>query len=287
MTALELDGRALAARIRDHVGERAAAFEARHGRRPTLVSVLVGHDPASVWYARLKGRAAEKTGLEFRLVELDASEGTEGICSAVSDLCADSDVDGVIVELPLPSGLDAARVQDSIDPLRDVDGASLESQGRLFAGLDGPRPATAVAVMSLLDAAEVELKGMRAVVVGRSTIVGKPAALMLLERHATVTVAHSRTRDLPAVTRQGDVVVVAVGVPQLVTADYISPGAVVIDVGTNPVGEGDDQRIVGDVDYAAVSEVAGAITPVPGGVGPVTVAEILRSTLDLAEAREG
>jgi methylenetetrahydrofolate dehydrogenase (NADP+)/methenyltetrahydrofolate cyclohydrolase len=286
MSAQRLDGRALAREIRAEVAQRAEAFTARAGRPPTLVSLLVGDDDASLSYARSKARQAAKIGIDFRLERMAASDGTARIVNRIEALCASPDVDALIVEMPLPRGIDVAAVQDAIDPRRDADGVSPDSLGRLAAQLPGPRPATPLAVMALLDAAEVDLSGKRAVVVGRSKTVGLPAALMLLARHATVTIVHSRTPDLTQRAREADVLVVATGRPGLIGPEAVGPGATVIDVGTNWVSEPSldaGGRLVGDVDPAA-AEVAGLMSPVPGGVGPVTTAVLLRTTLSLAEA---
>ena len=287
MSALPLDGRSLAKTIRAEVADRAAAFAAASGRAPVLVSLLVGDDAASLSYARSKARQAEKVGIAFRLQQLPAKATTEEVVSAVEALCAAQEVDALIIEMPLPKGVDVAAVQDAIDPARDADGVSPDSLGRLAATLPGPRPATPQAVMALLDAAETPLEGARAVVVGRSKTVGLPAALLLLARNATVTVVHSRTRALAEITREAEVLVAAVGRPGLITADAVGAGATVVDVGTNWVADPSAKaggRLVGDVD-PEVATVAGALSPVPGGVGPVTTAILLRTTLELAEAR--
>ncbi len=287
MTAQILDGRSLAAQMRAEVTERAAAFVADQGRPPCLAAVLVGEDAASVAYANAKGRAATKCGLAFRLERLPAEAGTAAILAHIQSLNADPDVDAILVEMPLPAGCDRLQIEAAIDPDRDADGVTPHNQGRLLAGSPGPRPATAMAAMALLAASGRPIAGAEAVVVGRSVVVGKPLALLLLAQHATVTIAHTRTRDLPAVTRRADILVAAAGVAGLVTGQHVRPGAVVIDVGTNQVGAGDTARLVGDVDFEAVATVAGAITPVPGGVGPVTTAVLLGSAVALAEGRAG
>lgn len=286
MSARVLDGRVVATAIRDEVSARVASFAARTGRAPLLVAVLVGDDPANLAYARAKGRAAERVGLRFKCTSLPAEVGTSGVAAEIRRLSGDPAVDGILVEMPMPAGLDPFAIQAAIDPARDVDGVTPDSLGRLVAGARGPRPATPLAVMALLEAGGTPIAGARATVIGRSAVVGKPVALLLLAAHATVTIAHSRTRDLAAVTRAADILVSAAGAPGLITPDHVRPGAVVIDVGTSVVGEGEQERLVGDVDYDAVAALAGAITPVPGGVGPVTTAIVLRTTLDLAEARE-
>ena len=282
MSARGLDGRARADEIGVAVGARAAAFEATTGRRPLLADVLVGDDPAGAAYARAKGRAAERRGVAYRLVHLPGGSDTAAVVGILTTLCADPAVDGILVAHPLPAACDEATVRAAIDPARDVDGVTPGSRARLLDGRPGPRPATALAVLDLLTAGDTALVGARAVVIGRSPVVGMPAALLLVASHATVTIAHSRTRDLAAVTRVADVIVAAAGVPGLLGPDHVRPGAVVIDVGTNVVAGPDGERIV---DFERVVEVAGVITPVPGGVGPVTTAIVLRTTLELAEAR--
>ncbi len=289
MSARLLDGRALAREIRSEVTNRAAQFKQRAGRRPVLVSLLVGDDEASLSYARSKARQAEKVGIDFRLERLAAGVDTDAVVAAIGGLCVARAVDALIVEMPLPPGIEVAAVLDAIDPRRDADGVSPDSLGRLAAQLPGPRPATPVAVMAMLQAAGTSLSGVNAVVVGRSKTVGLPAALLLLGQHASVTVVHSRTADPAAHTRRAEVLVVAAGRPGLITPEAVRPGATVIDVGTNWVAD-DAQtsggRLVGDVD-PAVAEVAGAMSPVPGGVGPVTTAVLLRTAVALAEARFG
>jgi methylenetetrahydrofolate dehydrogenase (NADP+)/methenyltetrahydrofolate cyclohydrolase len=286
VSARVLAGRELAAGIRAEVAVRAADLTARLGRAPGLVAVLVGDDPANASYAQAKGKAARQCGVDFRLVSLGEAAGTAAAVAEVRALAADPAVDAILVELPLPAGYDRLAIEDAIDPARDADGVTSTSQGHLLAGAPGPRPATALAVMALVAASGVELAGREAVVVGRSVVVGKPVAMLLLAANATVTVAHSRTRDLVAVTRRAEVLIGATGVPGLLTAEHVRPGAVVIDVGTTWVEDGAGGRLVGDVrDDEALRAVAGAVTPVPGGVGPVTTALLLRNVLDLAEAR--
>jgi len=285
MTAQTLDGRPLAAQVRADVSARAAAFAALTGRLPGLAAVLVGDDPANVAYAGAKGRAAEKCGVAYRLVTVPVAAGTAAAVAAVQQLGEDPTVDGILGEMPLPPGFARLPIEAAIPPDRDADGVHPLNQGRLLAGTPGPRPATALAVMALARHAGRALAGAEAVVVGRSVVVGKPVALLLLAEHATVTVCHTRTRDLATVTRRAELLVAAAGVPGLVTAQHIQPGAVVIDVGTHVVGAGDAARMVGDVDFAGAAAVAGAITPVPGGVGPLTAALLLANVLTLAEAR--
>ncbi|MFQ5459881.1 MAG: bifunctional 5,10-methylenetetrahydrofolate dehydrogenase/5,10-methenyltetrahydrofolate cyclohydrolase, partial [Anaerolineae bacterium] len=248
---------------------------------PALAAMLVGDDPANVAYARMKARWADKAGIGFHCFALAADAGTEAVCQRIAALNADPDIDGVLVEMPLPDGYDAEAVRAAISPQRDVEGVTATSLGCLVAGAHGPRPATALAIMALLDEAGTPLEGKRATVVGRSVVVGKPTALLLLARHATVTIAHSRTRDLAAVTREADVLVTATGVPDLIRREHVKPGAVVIDAGTTPVGDGDSARLAGDTAFEEVVAVASAITPVPGGVGPVTTALLLANAVAL------
>lgn len=285
MTAEILDGRALAKEIRADVAERASAFASAAGRPVGMATFLVGDDEASASYARTKKRAAERAGIAFEIVHRSAETRTEELLDALRARRDDEAVDGLMVEMPLPAGCDVAAVQAAVAPEKDVDGVHPASLGRLLSGHPSVVPATPRAVMALLDRAETPLEGANALVLGRSKTVGLPAALLLLARNATVTVAHSRTRALPALARRADVLVVAVGVPGLLKADMVKPGATVIDVGTNWVEDEAGGRLVGDVDFDAVAEVAGVLTPVPGGVGPVTTATVLRTAVELAEAR--
>jgi methylenetetrahydrofolate dehydrogenase (NADP+) / methenyltetrahydrofolate cyclohydrolase len=277
MTQL-LEGKKSAAAIRDETA--AIARELREsGIVPTLALVLATADESAHWYSRAITRAAEKVGVDVRLERLpdDASPDTVG--STLRQLSGDSSVHGIILQVPLPPGVDGVQAAAHIAPEKDVDGANPVSLGRLTAGLPAFAPATAAAVMRLLDDHGVELSGRRAVVVGRSLVVGKPAAMLLLARNATVTICHSRTRDLAAITGEADVLVAAVGRPRMLGAEHVMPGAVVIDVGTTPDENGE---LVGDVDTEAVMGRAGAVTPVPGGVGPVTTALLLRNTVSAA-----
>ncbi|MEV4073734.1 bifunctional 5,10-methylenetetrahydrofolate dehydrogenase/5,10-methenyltetrahydrofolate cyclohydrolase [Nonomuraea fuscirosea] len=263
-----LTGRDLAAAIRTQTQAEAAS-----GPQPRLAVVVATADEASLWYVRSIAKAAAAVGIDCDLVDLGPQATPERIGETLARLSADAGVHGVMLQTPLPAGASAQELAAAIDPRKDVDGANPLSLGRLAAGLPAFPPATAAAVMALLDHHGVELTGRRAVVVGRSTVVGKPLAHLLLDRHATVTVCHSRTRDLASVTAQAEVLVAAAGRAGLIGAGHVAPGAVVIDVGTNPT---DDGGLTGDVDFAAVAEVAGALTPVPGGVGPVTTALLLR-----------
>jgi methylenetetrahydrofolate dehydrogenase (NADP+)/methenyltetrahydrofolate cyclohydrolase len=278
-----IDGKAVAATVRDEVSVEAAEFRARHGRAPGLAVVLVGDDPASATYVRNKRKACGDCGIESIGHELPATTSQADLLALVHELNARPDVDGILVQLPLPKGLDAAAVVNALDPDKDVDGLHPISQGRLVSGMPGLRPCTPLGVMRLLDTAGADLKGARAVVVGRSNLVGKPVAFLLLERHATLTICHSRTRDLANEVRHADVVVAAIGQARFIQGDWIKPGAIVIDVGTN---RGADGKLVGDVDFAAARERAAHITPVPGGVGPMTIAMLLKNTVAAARARE-
>lgn len=290
MSATLLDGRDLARAIRADVRDRAQAVARAIGRPPGIGVLLVSDDPAVLAYARSKEKAAAVVGLAHVRERLPAAASTAEVLAALATLQGDAAIDGVIVELPLPRAVDGARVLAAIDPGKDADGAHPLSLGQLAAGLPGARPATPAAVMALLAAAGTPLDGAHAVVVGRSRSVGLPVALLLLAQNATVSVAHSRTRDLATLTRTADVLVVAAGKPELVGAEAVKPGATVIDVGTNWVAEPrpddpDAGRLVGDVAFEAVCRVAGALTPVPKGVGPVTTAMLLSSVVALAEAR--
>jgi len=277
-----IDGKAVAAAVRDEVRVEAAAFRAAHGRGPGLATVLVGDDPASATYVRNKRKACADCGIESIGHELPANMSQAALLAVVAELNARRDVDGILVQLPLPSGLDAGAVVEAIDPAKDADGLHPANQGRLVAGLPGPRPCTPLGILRLLDSAGTDLKGARAVVVGRSNLVGKPVALLLLERHATVTICHSRTRDLAGEVGRADVLVAAIGQPRFVQGAWIKPGATVIDVGTNRLADG---KLVGDVDFAAACERAAAITAVPGGVGPMTIAMLLKNTVAAARLR--
>ncbi len=280
MTARILDGKAVAAALREDVRARAANL----AYRPGLAVVLVGEDPASSVYVKSKDKAARDAGLEARTIRLPATTKQAELMRVVLDLNADDSVDGILVQLPLPAGLEARPVLEAIDPAKDVDGFHPVNVGRLHEGLAVLQPCTPRGCMKLLAHAGVDLNGARAIVLGRSAIVGKPVAAMLLAQNATVTIAHSRTRDLPGECRRADVVVAAVGRAEMVRGDWISPGAVVIDVGINRLADG---RLVGDVAYAECLAHAEAITPVPGGVGPMTIACLLENTLLAALARRG
>ena len=276
MTATLMDGKALAARMREDIVREVAGFPRSIG----LATVLVGDDPASDVYIRSKHRATLEVGMEARDLRLPAETTEAELLRLVAELNADEAIDGILVQLPLPEQIDEGRVIRAVDPLKDVDGFHPVNAGLLLAGTPAHVPGTPLGILALLDEYNVELKGANAVVIGRSDIVGKPVALLLLHRHATVTICHSRTRDLAAETARADVVVAAVGVPGIVTAAMVRDGAAVVDVGITRTEAG----LVGDVDPAA-AERAGLLTPVPGGVGPMTIAMLLRSTVRAARYR--
>lgn len=282
MTARTIDGKAFAATLRARVGDAAADFTARAGRKPGLAVVLVGEDPASSVYVRSKGKATLAAGMESFEHRLPADTGEDALIALVDRLNADDAVDGILVQLPLPRHIDERAVLTRIDPDKDVDGFHPVNAGRLATGIDGLVPCTPLGCVMLLKDIHPNLSGMEAVVIGRSNIVGKPMAALLLKESATVTTVHSRTRDVAAHVRGADIVVAAVGIPAFVKADWVKPGATVIDVGINRTDDG----LVGDVD-PAVAEVAGALTPVPGGVGPMTIAVLMRNTLVAACRRAG
>jgi methylenetetrahydrofolate dehydrogenase (NADP+)/methenyltetrahydrofolate cyclohydrolase len=278
MAATIVDGRAIAAEVRAQVARDVAAFTAETGVVPGLATVLVGEDPGSAVYVGMKRRACAQAGIADLHHHLPADASAEQVAELLLALDADPACTGILLQRPLPDGLDDAALSALIDPDKDVDGLTPVSAGRLTQGAPGLRPCTPVGVIELLDRHEVALAGAEAVVVGRSDLVGKPVAQLLLQRNATVTICHSRTRDLASVCARADVLVAAVGVPRLIGADAVKPGAAVIDVGVNRLPEG----LVGDVDFDGVRAVAGLLTPVPGGVGPMTIAMLLRNTLAAA-----
>ena len=273
-----IDGKAVAADLRGRVAEAVAALPGR-GIVPGLATVLVGDDPASRVYVRNKIRMCAEAGIRSIEHAPDADITETALLDLVGALNADPEVDGILVQLPLPAGIDSARVTESIDPLKDVDGFHTTNAGRLSVGLDAMVPCTPAGCMILLRTVHPDPKGLRAVVVGRSNIVGKPVAQLLLAAHCTVTIAHSRTVDLDRRCREADILIAAVGRPRMIKGDWIGPGATVIDVGINRV-EGPDGKgvLVGDVEFETAKDIAGAITPVPGGVGPMTIACLLRNT---------
>jgi len=289
MSARILDGKALSETVRAEVRAGVDAFRAKHVRAPQLDVVLVGDDPASVIYTRNKERASEEVGMHGKLHALPASTSEERLCALIRRLNDDPMVDGILVQLPLPEHIDANRVLDLVDYRKDVDGFHPLNAGLLFLGRPGGLVAcTPVGCMRLLALAGAKLEGARALMVGRSNIVGKPMAQLLLASDATVTIADSFTRDLPDLCREAEVLVVAVGVPGLIRGDWIRPGATIIDVGINRVTLPDGKtKIVGDVAFEEVIGIASAITPVPGGVGPMTIAMLLSNTLEAARRRAG
>jgi methylenetetrahydrofolate dehydrogenase (NADP+)/methenyltetrahydrofolate cyclohydrolase len=306
VAAIRLDGQAVAKAIRGEVAEEVAALRRETGTTPRLAAVLVGDDPASRVYVRNKITACHEAGLRSEEVLLPAGSAQEQVLRAVRALNADPDVDGILVQLPLPRGLDRLPVLVEIDPAKDVDGLHPLNAGRLALRLEGLVPCTPAGVVELLDRSGLPIAGQRAVIVGRSEIVGRPLALLLLHRDATVTVCHSRTPDLPSVTRQADLLVAAIGRPAFIRAAHIRPGATVIDVGINRLDDperaaaifgADSERarrahargfvLVGDVHPVEAAAVAGHLTPVPGGIGPLTIACLLRNTLRAARARRG
>ena len=279
-----IDGKAIAAELRADVARRTAALTAAHGIVPGLATVLVGDDPASAVYVRGKVRQADEVGIRGVTLTLPEATTEAELVARVQALDDDPETHGILIQLPLPGHIDADAVIDAIDPDKDVDGFHAINAGRLTIGQPGFVPCTPVGCMLLIDSALDDLTGLDAVVVGRSNIVGKPLAQLLLRRHCTVTVAHSRTRNLAEVCRRADILVAAVGRPHMIEGGWIKPGAVVIDVGINrlPGAEEGKTRLIGDVDFEAARHVAGAITPVPGGVGPMTIACLLRNTLEAA-----
>ena len=282
MTAQLISGTALSEKIRATVGERARALAAR-GCKPGLAVVLVGDDPASAMYVRNKVEACHAHGLHSVLEKYDASLTEADLLARVAALNADPAIHGILVQMPLPKHIDPGKVIAAIDTRKDVDGFSVLSAGELASGLPGLRPCTPYGCMKLIESTGQPIRGKHAVVIGRSNTVGKPMALLLLQAHATVTICHSATPDLATHTRQADIVVAAVGRRNTLTAEMVKPGAIVIDVGMNRNETG---KLCGDVDFAGVSQVAGWLTPVPGGVGPMTITMLLVNTLEAAEALE-
>ena len=284
MTATIVDGKAVAAELRAELATQVTEMTTAGSPPPSLAVVLCGDDPASAIYVRNKGRAAERAGVRFTLHRPPAESTTEELVALVRSLDSDETVDGILVQLPLPSQIDPDAVMACISPEKDADGFHPYNFGRLAEGHPGVvAPGTPLGCMELLRRSGVTLRGSRAVVVGRSAIVGRPLALMLTNADATVTICHSRTRDLASVCHEADILVAAIGRPRMIDAAYVKPGAFVIDVGTTP----QDGVVVGDVDRDSVEPVAGWLTPVPGGVGPMTIAMLLRNTLALARARRG
>ncbi|MDN5352816.1 MAG: methylenetetrahydrofolate dehydrogenase / methenyltetrahydrofolate cyclohydrolase [Clostridiales bacterium] len=269
-----IDGRAIAKQIKERIREEKVGT-------PTVVAVILGENPASESYLRMLEKTCESTGFGYRRVDLDSETTEETLIKEIQALNASASVDGILIQMPLPKHIDEKKVLMAVDPMKDVDGFNPINAGRLFKGEKAIPPCTPLAVMTILEASGIDVAGKHVVIIGRSNIVGKPLAIMMLQKNATVTICHSKTVDLKRHTLSADIVVAAVGVPEFLKADMICEGAVVIDVGTNEV----DGKLVGDVDFAAVSEKASAITPVPGGVGPVTNAVLLRNVL--TRQREG
>jgi methylenetetrahydrofolate dehydrogenase (NADP+) / methenyltetrahydrofolate cyclohydrolase len=286
-----IDGKAFAASLRERVGQAVTKLQAAHGKAPGLAVVLVGEDPASEVYVRNKGKQTAECGMRSIEHKLPAETNQDTLLRLIADLNADDGVDGILVQLPLPDHVDPQAVLDTIDPAKDVDGFHVINAGRLATGGDALVPCTPMGCLLMLKERLGDLSGKNAVVVGRSNIVGKPMAALLTRESCTVTIAHSRTKDLPAVCRGADILIAAVGRPEMIKGDWIGPGAVVIDVGINRIpaperGEG-KMRLVGDVAFEEAKAVAGAITPVPGGVGPMTIAVLLRNTVEAACRRHG
>jgi methylenetetrahydrofolate dehydrogenase (NADP+)/methenyltetrahydrofolate cyclohydrolase len=288
MTAIVIDGKASAAKLREKIAAATASLKSAHGLTPGLATVLVGNDPASEVYVRNKGKTAEALGFKSVHVALPADTSQDDLLAKVHELSADKAVHGILVQLPLPKHLNEAAVIDALDPAKDVDALTPTNAGLLLSGRAHLVSCTPAGVMLLLKEYVGDIAGKDVLVIGRSLLFGKPAAQLLLAANATVTMAHSRSRDLPAIARRADIVVAAIGKPEFVKADWIKPGAIVIDVGINRVDAGDGKtKLVGDVDYNAAREVAGAITPVPGGVGAMTIVCLMQNTLIAACAQNG
>lgn len=283
MAATIIDGKQIAAQVRAEVKAEVEALTGRGGAAPGLATILVGGDPASAIYVANKRKASGEVGIVDFHQHLSDESTQEEVAAAIDACNADPEVSGILLQLPVPPQLDGAALTARIAPEKDVDGLTPVSAGRLVQGSPGLRPCTPLGVIELLDRHEVEFRGAEAVVVGRSNLVGKPVSSLLLERNATVTICHSRTRDLAAVCRRADILIAAVGVAELIGAEHVKPGAAVIDVGINRIEAG----LRGDVDFDAVRDRAGLLTPVPGGVGPMTIAMLLRNTLTAATAQPG
>ncbi|MFM8552885.1 MAG: bifunctional methylenetetrahydrofolate dehydrogenase/methenyltetrahydrofolate cyclohydrolase FolD [Nitrospiraceae bacterium] len=284
MAARLIDGKALAQTIRERIAKDVTELQARTGVRPGLATILVGEDPASALYVRSKQKACDAAGIYIEDFKLPATTSQAELLALVEKMNADPKIHGILVQLPLPKQIDTKVILNAVDPMKDADGFHPYNLGRLVEGSPVFEACTPKGVIAMIDSTGVAIEGKRAVVVGRSNIVGKPVALMLLHRHATVTVCHSKTKDLPAVCREADILVVAIGKAKFVTADMVKSGAVVIDVGTNRLPDG---KFVGDVDFEPVSQKAGWISPVPGGVGPMTITMLLDNTLESAQRMAG
>ena len=278
-----VDGKALSQQIRGELAEEVRKLAEAGRRPPCLAVVLVGDNPASASYIKGKRRACARVGMQSVERDLPASAGEADVLALVDELNRDDSIDGILVQLPLPDGVSATAVARAVDPAKDVDGLHPMNSGRLLQGVPGLYPCTPVGIIEVLDRHEIPIEGAHAVVVGRSEIVGKPVSLLLLHRHATVTICHSRTRDLPGVCREADILVAAVGRARMIQPDWVKPGAAVIDVGVNEV----DGKLVGDVDFDGVQGIAGLVTPPRGGVGPMTITMLLRNTLQAYHERSG
>jgi methylenetetrahydrofolate dehydrogenase (NADP+)/methenyltetrahydrofolate cyclohydrolase len=284
MAASIIDGRAVAKEVRAEVVGEVEEFKKAHGYPPGLAVIIVGDDPASRVYVSSKKKMCENLGIHSEEYAMPASTGQEELIATIRNLNKDKRIHGVLVQLPLPKHLDEGEVLETIDPRKDVDGFHPISVGNFVVGKEAFVPCTPMGIMRLIKKTGIEIKGKRAVVVGRSNIVGKPVAMLLLAQHATVTICHSRTVDLPGVCREADILVAAIGKPEMLDGSYIKPGAVVIDVGVNEIGRTEEGKriLVGDVKFDEAKEIASHITPVPGGVGPMTIAMLMRSTMDAA-----
>jgi len=278
-----VDGKALSQQIRGELAEEVRKLAEAGRRPPCLAVVLVGDNPASASYIKGKRRACARVGMQSVERDLPANAGEADVLALVDELNRDDSIDGILVQLPLPDGVSATAVARAVDPAKDVDGLHPMNSGRLLQGVPGLYPCTPVGIIEVLDRHEIPIEGAHAVVVGRSEIVGKPVSLLLLHRHATVTICHSRTRDLPGVCREADILVAAVGRARMIQPDWVKPGAAVIDVGVNEV----DGKLVGDVDFDGVQGIAGLVTPPRGGVGPMTITMLLRNTLQAYHERSG
>ena len=284
MAARLIDGKALAQTVRDRIAAETKDLQAKTGVRPGLATILVGEDPASALYVRSKQKACEAAGIYIEDFKLPATTSQAELLTLVEKMNHDPNIHGILVQLPLPKQIDTKVILNAVDPMKDADGFHPYNLGKLVEGNPVFEACTPKGIIAMIDSTGVAIEGKRAVVVGRSNIVGKPVALMLLHRHATVTVCHSKTKDLPAVCREADILVVAIGKAKFVTADMVKEGAVVIDVGTNRLADG---KFVGDVDFEPVSHKAGWISPVPGGVGPMTITMLLANTLESAKRTAG
>lgn len=279
MVATKIDGKAFAETVRRGVALHVATLKSDHGITPGLAVVLVGEDPASEVYVRNKGAQTREAGMASFEHKLDEATSEQKVLDLIARLNADPSVHGILVQLPLPKHIDSDKILNAIDPAKDVDGFHISNVGHLWTGQKAMVPCTPLGCLMLLRHQRGKLDGLNAVVLGRSNIVGKPMAQLLLRDNCTVTIAHSRSRDLESIVRAADIVVVAVGRPEIVTGEWIKPGATVVDVGINRVERDGKRELVGDVDFASAAQVAGAITPVPGGVGPMTIACLLANTL--------